>query len=46
MPFFIDKLQVYDKFSKYCGSKGLNVGYVISEMIHDWLVKEGVIKKE
>lgn len=46
MPFFIDKLQVYDKFSKYCSQEGLNVGFVISKMIKDWLIDEGVIKKE
>ena len=46
MPFFVDTLKVYEKLSKYCNDNGLYVGHIISEIIHEFLIKEGVVKKE
>lgn len=46
MPYFQDKLEVYEKLSSHCKDNGLNVGFIVSELIQEYLIKMGVIQKK
>ncbi len=46
MPFFNDNKNVYEKLSKHCHDNGLNIGFVITDLIEKKLIDLGILKKK
>ena len=46
MPYFNDTLNVYERLSKFCKTDHIEVGHLISTLIEDFLIKQGVVKRE